>query len=184
MNMGVVHPSPAKTQRVNGTGLMGRWSRRHFLALLVTAVLRPRALFAQPRTSLDEGTHKIVGTVCDRFLPAQGSNPGARALGIDRELVQRFGQSRRGRLTLELIARELRAKDFPGMSPAQQEALLRDYLGGRIDSPAAPSFSPLRDLVVQLYYARPQAWKALDYRNPQPDGYPGYATCRAPDAAG
>lgn len=165
-------------------GWLGRWSRRRFLALLVVGVLRPRVLLAEPRSALDERARKILGAVCDRFLPAHGSDPGALALGIDAEVAARFAQSRRARMTLELVTQELHAKGFLDLSHAQQEALLRDYLGGRIESPAARTFAPLLDLVVRLYYAKPQAWKTLDYRTPQPHGYPDYATCPAPHGSG
>lgn len=159
-------------------GWLDRLSRRRFVSLGLLALLHPRVVLAQ---QTDDPARKTVRTLCDHFIPAHGASPGALAVGVDVELLEGYRRSRARRLVLELVVRELEKRDFLASDRAQQEALLRRFLQGDVDSPAAPYLRQMLDLVVQRYYTRPAAWKALDYHAPQPGGYPDYATCRVAD---
>jgi hypothetical protein len=131
--------------------------------------------------TLEGDAEILVRALCDLFVPGHDEVPGAVALGIDREVADAFRATRRGRLRLLLLGRDLADVGFVGLSVADQRAFLRSELtvaatGGAVPRRAAAIDEAYREC-MRRYLIREETWGAIRYRTPQPHGYPDYAEC-------
>lgn len=156
-----------------------RIKRRDFLigGLLAAAGLAP-LLIGRFRT-LEAGAEQIVARLCDVILPGNARSAGALDLGLDRELVADFRQTRRGRLQLLAMAFGLGGEDFLELTADDQRRAVAELLerhaaeGSRAPRTARTVAWIYRECGTR-YYASESAWGALGYRVPQPHGYPDY----------
>ncbi|KAA3623434.1 MAG: hypothetical protein DWQ08_11575 [Proteobacteria bacterium] len=73
---------------------------------------------------------QIMEWLADRLLPASGPNPGARALGVDKRLVERH---RKGSRYLDRLVAVLTERDFPALDDPGRDALIAELLNDRTD---------------------------------------------------
>jgi hypothetical protein len=155
-----------------------RVTRRAFVFGAILLGVGGAALGRRYYRSLEERAELLVRVLCDRFIPGHDDVPGAVALGLDREIVEAFRAKRRSRLRLLLLTWDLSADGFLAMTDAEQLAFLRgelDAAGKRGASGKSATIDEVYAECTRRYLVHPSAWVAIDYRTPQPHGYPDYA---------
>jgi hypothetical protein len=117
-----------------------------------------------------------VRALCDQLLPAWGEHPGAVATAIDERVLEDLRQLSRGERMPNLVAamREIRFLDLSG---DQRDEALRRLINSRDEAGISRTLQFVLNQSVTYYFSHPDSWRALDYRQPQPLGYPDYATC-------
>lgn len=132
-----------------------------------------------PITDLERG---VVARIVDLLIPSE-ETPGARRLGLDRELLADIEKTRwdarwvaEAVLWLDAQARAGDGDDFLALDEAGQTALLHRMGAAPEGSAPARVFRLLRNAAMTAYYARPESWPSLGFDGPpQPAGFPGYA---------
>jgi hypothetical protein len=150
-------------------------SRRGFLALAGFVLAHPGIALARSEDDAPS-RQRVIRVVIDRLLPAHGAHPGARALGVDLEVLQLFQARRRGRLLLRAMHRALDGDAFLELSPAEQDARIAGLLADHATT--APFFRTLLHHATSAYFVKPESWTPFGYTTPQPRGYPDYGTGR------
>jgi len=151
--------------------------RREFLGAAALFFFAPgRALAAEADRAESDA---VVRALCDRIVPKHGAHPGALALGVDRRVLEWFERQPRRSRALAAAGDELRELSFERLSAGGRDAILARYLDPANDAPAARVLVVLRNAAVVYYFSSEASWKAIGYTQPQPNGYPDYARCRA-----
>jgi hypothetical protein len=130
--------------------------------------------------SLEDRAGRILRTLCDHFVPGHDDVPGAVALGVDRDLVEKFHATRRARLQLLLLTHDLDSIGFLALPPDQQRGVIHSQLelaASGDTSRRATMLDAMYRECVQRYLTNPDAWPSIRYRTPQPHGYPDYTEC-------
>ncbi|MBP2298960.1 gluconate 2-dehydrogenase subunit 3 family protein [Azospirillum picis] len=142
----------------------------------------------------DEAEWGVLRALCDRILPQppERERPVPVAALLDLRLREGPGDGnrdvalpptdvawKRALAALDAESRQAQGRGFPDLTPAEQDALLRDMQEGRLAGPAWQGMAPktffsarlLYDL-VGLYYAHPAAWSEIGFGGPaSPRGY-------------
>jgi hypothetical protein len=118
----------------------------------------------------------VVQAVCDRLLPAWEEHPGALATEIDRMVLEDLTRMSDGARLQSLVA-AMREVRFLTLVEGERDATLRTMLGARDEAGISRTLQFMLNQSVRYYFSHPDSWHALDYRQPQPLGYPDYATC-------
>lgn len=111
----------------------------------------------------------VLRGVMDRLVPAIDQLPGAGAMGLAPEvdaLARRHPPYHRA---LASFIDKLVPKWSAGLSPSQQDALLRD-----LEAADAVAFNAVLELVYLAYYSDPRVHKRVGWRSGplQPQGFP------------
>jgi hypothetical protein len=158
-------------------------SRRAFLFAAVFLGMSGAPLGYRYFRGLEEDAEQAVTALCDLFVPGHDDVPGAVALGIDRLVVDAYRETRRGRLRLLLLSRDLADVDFLALPADAQRAFVRGELDraatGGVLLRRAAAIDEAYSECLRRYLTSPEAWSAIHYRTPQPHGYPDYAECVA-----
>ena len=132
--------------------------------------------------ALEDRAESTVRALCDHFVPGHDGVPGAVALGIDRRVVAKCRETRRGRLGLLLLAHDLDGHSFFAMADNDRKVFLssRLALGAQIGAPRdVATMYKIYHQCMYEYLTNPDTWAAFHYRTPQPHGYPDYTECVA-----
>jgi len=118
-------------------------------------------------TASDTGV-PILSAAMDRLVPPIDDLPGAGAMGLAPEvaaLARRHPPYRRALATfLEKLA-----PAWSGLTPSQQDALLRD-----LEAADGAAFNAVLELVYLAYYSDPRVHRRVSWRGGplQPEGFP------------
>ena len=184
----VIHPLkllPQLWRRFNGSGFSA--SRRRVLmtttglAATLAAGLSGWGWWRRRESRQDIATAEVIlEALCDRLLPAWGEHPGVKTLGIDRQISVDFLDQHSA--AHDLIG-SLRQARFISLDDHDKDALVRQLMTADDQPRTSRALRLLLHRLVRTYYAHPDAWPALGYQQPQPRGFPDYATCDMERAA-
>lgn len=128
------------------------------------------------RGANDYTAESVIHAVCDRLLPAWGAHPGAIATEVHLLVLEDLrAMSDTGHL--QALVTALHDVRFLDLSVDQQDGALQDMLRARYEPGISRTLQYVLNQSVKYYFSHPDSWHALDYRQPQPLGYPDYATC-------
>ncbi len=146
-------------------------SRRKFLALISLIFTPCEALFAKKIDTVSNGT-EIFHLVCNHFIPASDTGPGAKDVELGHQLMSIYVQTSYGRTLFKNIVTGL-GEQFLALSHDEQIKRLEEQLeGGKLSE----QLSSLLTHCAHAYYSNPQSWPSIGYRTPQPQGYADYAS--------
>lgn len=147
--------------------------RRRLLLATAAGITAGGLAWLRPRRAAP-GAREILTLVADRLLPASGRNPGALALGLDESVLFAGDESN---WYVERLVAALAERGFTDLDDDGRDRELARILADDANPELARTLRYLLDRLVREYYSRPQSFAALDYRQPQPYGYPEYADC-------
>lgn len=175
-----------------GYDVLAKWNSPSFDDA-TRRVLQQRLQEVPPRRFLTVAEWALLEAVCARLLPQPERDPPIPIVPwIDAALLDNRGEGYRletmppmleaWRRGLEGLAREAQhrfGRDFPSLTPADQDALLREVQAGDVQTDGWSGLPPktfFRDVllktVVAVYYAHPAAWSEIGFGGPaSPRGY-------------
>lgn len=149
------------------------WSRRRWLACILSLSAWPLLARAAPRTSPSQ--FKTLRVFVDALLPADAQTPAASALNVHTLIMNDADKDPALRLLIQEGVRWLEQSvgELAALKPDQMLRLLNAMSDADWDSGPRNFFYHIRDRAVMHYYADPRAWAGLAIqRPPQPLGYP------------
>lgn len=149
------------------------WSRRRWLACILSLSAWPLLARAAPRTSCSQ--IKTLRVFVDALLPADALTPAASALNVHKLIMKDADNDPALRLLIQegCLWLEQSLGALAALDPDQMLRLLNAMSDSDWDSGPRSFFYHIRDRAVMHYYADPRAWVGLAIRRPpQPHGYP------------
>jgi hypothetical protein len=111
----------------------------------------------------------ILGGVMDRLVPPIDDLPGAGSMGLAPDVDALAGQHEPYRRALGDFLEGLAPKWSAGLTPSQQDALLRD-----LEAANSATFNAVLELVYLAYYSDARVNRRIGWRGGalQPQGFP------------
>lgn len=125
-------------------------------------------------------TMEMLENLCNHFIPPFGNSPGAISLGIHKLVYEKAMSNEFDRKALEVLYSLLEHRGYFSLPAHGQNELIKNTLVSTEEGDTLLLKLGLTfyyQYFTALYYTREEAWPSLEYRTPQPVGYPDYEKC-------